>query len=84
MTSNEKLADQVLPKPGTSKIGEYEVQQKVGRPGTPQTWHLKNKGIWGPMLSWQTRYSPNLAPQKQGNMRSNKKLADQVLPKPGT
>ena len=44
MRSNEKLADQVLPKPGTSKIGEYEVQRKVGRPSTPQTWHLKNRG----------------------------------------
>ena len=44
MRSNEKLAAQVLPKPGTSKIGEYEVQRKVGRPSTPQTWHLKNRG----------------------------------------
>ena len=44
MRSNEKLAAQVLPKPVTSKIGEYEVQRKVGRPSTPQTWHLKNRG----------------------------------------
>ena len=39
MRSNERLADQVLPEPDTSKIREYDVQQEVGRPGTPQTWH---------------------------------------------
>ena len=44
MRSNENLADQVLPKPGTSKIGEHEVLLQVVRPGTPQTWHLRNRG----------------------------------------
>ena len=35
------MTDQVLPKPGTSKIREREVQRKFGRPGTHQTWHLE-------------------------------------------
>ena len=35
MMSNKKLADQVLPKPGTNNIGEYEGQQNVGKKLAP-------------------------------------------------
>ena len=69
------MADQVVPKPGTSKIGEHEVQLKVGRPGTPQTWHLK-------IGEYEVQRKPGTS--KIGEMRSNEKLADQDLPKPGT
>ena len=29
---------------GVVLMWKYEVQRKVSRPGTPQTWHLKNRG----------------------------------------
>ena len=44
MRSNEKLADQVLPKPGTSKIGEMRSNEKLVDQVLPKPGTLKNGG----------------------------------------
>ena len=62
------------------KKGDYEVQQKVGRPGTLQKWHLKNReyeiqlkvGRPGTPQTWHLKN------------RGLWKLTDQVFPTPDT
>ena len=63
MRSNEKLADQVLPKPGTSKIGEMRSNEKLADQVLPRPGTSKIEEYAGQHKNWHTRYSPDLTHQ---------------------